>query len=119
MIAACVDSLSRYVRVVFHAPIASVAWVKSRDLHWALLAQKELRDVSLSSLRLLLVADASNPWSLTACDSFLAALRPRGLRPEALCTVAFSSEALTLAVTRYALLYSLLYSNSIVLYSIV
>ena len=81
-----------------------MAWVKSRDLHWALLATRELaaREVSLASLRLLLVADASNPWSLNACDSFLGALRPRGLRPDALCTVAFSSEALTLAVTRCA-----------------
>ena len=41
--------------------LASVAVVKSRDMHWGLLAQKDHKDVNLSSLRMLLVADGANP----------------------------------------------------------
>lgn len=41
--------------------IATVAVVKSRDMHWGLLAQKDHKDISLSSLRMLLVADGANP----------------------------------------------------------
>jgi len=40
---------------------ASVAVVKSRDMHWGLLAQKDHKDVNFSTLRLLLVADGANP----------------------------------------------------------
>jgi acyl-CoA synthetase (AMP-forming)/AMP-acid ligase II len=50
---------------------ASIAVCKSRDLHWGLLATKDHRDLNLSSLRLLLVADGANPWSLSSCDQFL------------------------------------------------
>jgi acyl-CoA synthetase (AMP-forming)/AMP-acid ligase II len=38
---------------------ACVAVVKSRDLHWGLLATKDHKDVNLSSLRMLLVADGA------------------------------------------------------------
>ena len=41
--------------------VATVAVVKSRDMHWGLLAQKDHKDVNLSSLRMLLVADGANP----------------------------------------------------------
>ncbi len=40
---------------------ASLAIVKSRDMHWALLAQKDHKDINLTSLRMLLVADGANP----------------------------------------------------------
>lgn len=40
---------------------AQTALVKSRDMHWSLLAQRGQRDVSLSSLRMLIVADGANP----------------------------------------------------------
>lgn len=40
---------------------ARAALVKSRDMHWSLLAQRAQRDISLSSLRMLLVADGANP----------------------------------------------------------
>lgn len=40
---------------------ARVAVVKSRDMHWSLLAQRDQRDISLSSLRMLIVADGANP----------------------------------------------------------
>jgi len=40
---------------------ATVAVVKSRDMHWGLLAQKDHKDVNLSTLRMLLVADGANP----------------------------------------------------------
>uniref|UniRef100_A0A8D2DBV8 Disco interacting A n=1 Tax=Sciurus vulgaris TaxID=55149 RepID=A0A8D2DBV8_SCIVU len=47
---------------------AQAALVKSRDMHWSLLAQRGQRDVSLSSLRMLIVADGANPWSISSCD---------------------------------------------------
>ena len=40
---------------------ASVAIVKSRDLHWGLLATKDHKDINLASVRMLLVADGANP----------------------------------------------------------
>ena len=40
---------------------ASVAIVKSRDMHWGLLAQKDHKDINFGTLRLLLVADGANP----------------------------------------------------------
>ena len=43
---------------------ASIAIVKSRDMHWGLLAQKDHKDVNFTSLRLLLVADGANPCTL-------------------------------------------------------
>ena len=43
------------------AHIATVAVVKSRDMHWSLLAQKDHKDVNLASLRMLLVTDGANP----------------------------------------------------------
>lgn len=44
---------------------ARVAVVKSRDMHWSLLAQRDQRDISLSSLRMLIVADGANPCEST------------------------------------------------------
>lgn len=40
---------------------AKVALVKCRDLHWAMMAHRDQRDVSLSSLRMLIVTDGANP----------------------------------------------------------
>uniref|UniRef100_K1REL9 Disco-interacting protein 2-like protein C n=1 Tax=Magallana gigas TaxID=29159 RepID=K1REL9_MAGGI len=79
---------------------ASVAIVKSRDMHWGLLAQKDHKDISFASLRLLLVADGANPWSLTSCDAFLNLFQSKGLKPEAICPCASSSEALTVSIRR-------------------
>ncbi|CAH8465632.1 unnamed protein product [Schistosoma turkestanicum] len=79
---------------------ATVAIVKSRDMHWALLAERDHPNVNLSSLRMLLVADGSNPWSLNSCDSFTQKFRSRGFCPEAICPCAGSSETLTLSLRR-------------------
>ncbi|KER29186.1 hypothetical protein T265_04123 [Opisthorchis viverrini] len=81
---------------------ASVAVVKSRDMHWALLAERDHPNVNLSSLRMLLVADGSNPWSLNSCDSFVQKFRSRGFRAEAICPAAGSPETLTLCLRRPA-----------------
>ncbi|CAB1349888.1 unnamed protein product [Coregonus sp. 'balchen'] len=59
-----------WIQKVYHFK-AKVACVKSRDMHWALVAHREQKDISLSSLRMLLVADGSNPWSISSCDAFL------------------------------------------------
>ncbi|KAK3542865.1 hypothetical protein QTP70_006124 [Hemibagrus guttatus] len=79
---------------------ARVAVVKSRDMHWSLLSQRDQRDVSLSSLRMLIVADGANPWSISSCDAFLNVFQARGLRPEVICPCASSAEALTVAIRR-------------------
>ncbi|XDV31205.1 hypothetical protein PO909_033951, partial [Leuciscus waleckii] len=83
-----------------HTYKARVAVVKSRDMHWSLLAQRDQRDISLSSLRMLIVADGANPWSISSCDAFLNVFQARGLRPEAICPCASSSEAMTVAIRR-------------------
>ncbi|XP_061432487.1 disco-interacting protein 2 homolog C-like [Lethenteron reissneri] len=79
---------------------ATVACVKSRDLHWAMVGFQEQKDVELASLRSLLVADAANPWSLSSCDAFVSTFRCRGLRPEAVQPCAYSAEGLTVAIRR-------------------
>ncbi|KRZ75202.1 Disco-interacting protein 2 -like protein C, partial [Trichinella papuae] len=79
---------------------ASIALAKSRDLHWGLLAARDCKDVNLSSLRILLVADGSNPWSLTSCDQFVNVFKSRGLQNNVLCPCASSSETLTVAIRR-------------------
>ncbi|XP_008296076.1 disco-interacting protein 2 homolog C-like [Stegastes partitus] len=79
---------------------AKVACVKSRDMHWALVAHRDQRDVNLSSLRMLLVADGSNPWSISSCDAFLNVFQTKGLKQEVICPCASSPEALTVAVRR-------------------
>ncbi|XP_066148152.1 disco-interacting protein 2 homolog A isoform X5 [Euwallacea fornicatus] len=79
---------------------ATLAIVKSRDLHWGLLATKDHKDINLGSLRMLLVADGANPWSLSSCDQFLSVFQPKGLRPDAICPCASSSECLTVSVRR-------------------
>uniref|UniRef100_A0A4W4FV58 DMAP1-binding domain-containing protein n=1 Tax=Electrophorus electricus TaxID=8005 RepID=A0A4W4FV58_ELEEL len=60
-----------------------VALVKCRDLHWAMMAHKEQRDISLASLRMLIVADGAY-----------------GLKPEVICPCATSPEAMTVAIRR-------------------
>uniref|UniRef100_A0A8C1U598 Disco-interacting protein 2 homolog Ca n=1 Tax=Cyprinus carpio TaxID=7962 RepID=A0A8C1U598_CYPCA len=77
---------------------AKVACVKSRDMHWALVAHRDQRDINLSSLRMLVVADGSNPWSISSCDAFLNVFQSKGLRPEVICPCASSAEALTVAI---------------------
>ncbi len=42
-------------------PAATIGVVKSRDMHWGLLAQRDHKDINLGSLRMLLVADGANP----------------------------------------------------------
>ncbi|XP_074515651.1 disco-interacting protein 2 homolog A isoform X10 [Sebastes fasciatus] len=83
-----------------HTYKARVAVVKSRDMHWSLLAQRDQRDISLSSIRMLIVADGANPWSISSCDAFLNVFQARGLRPEVICPCASSSEAMTVAIRR-------------------
>nr|XP_015210325.1 PREDICTED: disco-interacting protein 2 homolog C isoform X17 [Lepisosteus oculatus] len=79
---------------------AKVACVKSRDMHWALVAHRDQRDINLSSLRMLIVADGSNPWSISSCDAFLNVFQSKGLRAEVICPCASSPEALTVAIRR-------------------
>ncbi|BHF65910.1 beta transducin [Sparganum proliferum] len=79
---------------------ASVAIVKSRDLHWAVLADREHSYANLSSLRAIFVTDGHNPWSLNSCDLFAEKFKSRGLNPGVICPIAGSSETLTLSLRR-------------------
>ena len=79
---------------------ATIAICKSRDLHWGLLSTRNHKEVNLSSLRVLLVADGANPWSLSSCDQFSSVFLNRGLRQDAICPCAMSPEALTVAIRR-------------------
>ncbi|XP_030629546.1 disco-interacting protein 2 homolog C [Chanos chanos] len=79
---------------------AKVVCVKSRDLHWALMSHRDQKDINLSSLRMLLVADGANPWSISSCDAFLNVFQNMGLRSEVICPCASSPEALTVAIRR-------------------
>ncbi|XP_070291755.1 disco-interacting protein 2 homolog C-like [Salvelinus sp. IW2-2015] len=85
---------------LWHGISTQVACVKVRDMHWALVAHREQKDISLSSLRMLLVADGSNPWSISSCDAFLNVFQSKGLRSEVICPCASSPEALTVAIRR-------------------
>uniref|UniRef100_A0A8C4IW07 Disco-interacting protein 2 homolog Bb n=1 Tax=Dicentrarchus labrax TaxID=13489 RepID=A0A8C4IW07_DICLA len=90
--------LSWVQRVHIHK--ARVALVKCRDLHWAMMAHREQRDTSLASLRMLVVADGANPWSVSSCDAFLNVFQSHGLKPEVICPCATSPEAMTVAIRR-------------------
>uniref|UniRef100_A0A8C9TH00 Disco interacting B n=1 Tax=Scleropages formosus TaxID=113540 RepID=A0A8C9TH00_SCLFO len=90
--------LSWVQRVNIHK--ARVALVKCRDLHWAMMAFREQRDISLATLRMLLVADGANPWSVSSCDAFLNVFQSHGLKPEVICPCAASPEAMTVAIRR-------------------
>ncbi|XP_039274285.2 disco-interacting protein 2 homolog C-like isoform X2 [Styela clava] len=79
---------------------ASLALVKSRDLHWTLAMHRENAHIDLKTLRMLLVSDAANPWSLGSSDVFLQEFERKGLRRDAVCPCAWSTEALTVAVRR-------------------
>ncbi|XP_013910451.1 PREDICTED: disco-interacting protein 2 homolog B-like [Thamnophis sirtalis] len=83
-----------------HTHKAKVALVKCRDLHWAMMAHRDQRDVSLNSLRMLIVTDGANPWSVSSCDAFLSLFQNYGLKPEAICPCATSPEAMTVAIRR-------------------
>uniref|UniRef100_A0A8C2FLL7 Disco-interacting protein 2 homolog Ba n=1 Tax=Cyprinus carpio TaxID=7962 RepID=A0A8C2FLL7_CYPCA len=84
-----------------HVHKARVALVKCRDLHWAMLAHRDQKDTNLSSLRMLIVADGANPWSVSSCDAFLNVFQSHGLKPEMICPCASSPEAMTVAIRRY------------------
>ncbi|XP_014340229.1 disco-interacting protein 2 homolog B-A isoform X1 [Latimeria chalumnae] len=90
--------LSWVQRVYAHK--AKVALVKCRDLHWAMMAHRDQRDINLSSLRMLIVADGANPWSVSSCDAFLNVFQSHGLKHEAICPCATSPEAMTVAIRR-------------------
>lgn len=87
--------------------LAKTALVKSRDLHWGLLAIRDHKEINLSSLRSILVADGANPWSLSSCDQFSSIFQSRGLKPDAVCPCAGSSETGTVSLRRFNLFFFL------------
>lgn len=49
---------------------------------------------------MLLVADGANPWSLSSCDQFVSVFSAKGLRSDAICPCASSSEVQTVSIRR-------------------
>ncbi|XP_062518678.1 disco-interacting protein 2 homolog C-like [Corticium candelabrum] len=80
---------------------ATTAVVNSRALILAAgRPGKEYKDDNFSTLRMLLVADGSSPWSLHACDTFLEVFKAKGLVKEIVCPCASSVETLTIGLRR-------------------
>ncbi|XP_019861409.1 PREDICTED: disco-interacting protein 2 homolog C-like [Amphimedon queenslandica] len=61
---------------------------------------KEMRDLKLDNVRMILLDDGVNPWSLASSDMFFEAFTVKGLNREALCPCAGSPETLTLSLRR-------------------
>ncbi|KAI6179395.1 Dip2a protein [Aphelenchoides besseyi] len=78
---------------------SSVVVLKSRDLHWSLMASRN-QNLRLESIHAIVVSDGSNPWSLSSIDQFVAAFQRHGLSPAVLCPTAGSSQTLTLSIRR-------------------
>lgn len=82
------DSLTAaYVNLLLLLFLAKVACVKSRDMHWALVAHRDQRDINLSSLRMLIVADGANPCKWRVCCQ----LETGRLWRSILCALSFPS----------------------------
>lgn len=79
---------------------ATTCITKSRDLHWALMAAKEHKEINLSSVRSIVVSDGANPWSLSSCDQFTEIFAAYGLKNDAMCPCAGSSETGTISIRR-------------------
>ncbi|KAI6229075.1 DMAP-interaction domain-containing protein [Aphelenchoides fujianensis] len=78
---------------------SAVVLLKSRDLHWSLMASRN-QNLRLETIHAIVVADGANPWSLSSCDQFVAAFQRAGLSPAVLCPTAGSPETGTLAIRR-------------------
>jgi acyl-CoA synthetase (AMP-forming)/AMP-acid ligase II len=61
---------------------------------------KELKDLNLEGVRMMLLDDGANPWSLASSDLFYDAYSPKGLSRQALCPCAGSPETLTVSLRR-------------------
>lgn len=55
-----------FFKFSFFMSTATCALVSSRDLHWSLHASKDVKDINLSTIRMLLLADRANPCELTS-----------------------------------------------------
>jgi acyl-CoA synthetase (AMP-forming)/AMP-acid ligase II len=64
------------------------------------MATREQKDLQLGQIRAIVVADGSNPWSLSSCDQFLATFQKYGLKSTVLCPCAGSAEAGTVSIRR-------------------
>lgn len=81
---------------------ASCILTSSRSLAGCiqLASSKEMNNINLETIRLLLLSDGANPWSLAASDAFIDAFSPKGLDRNVVCPCAGSPEALTVSLRR-------------------
>ena len=61
---------------------------------------KEMNNVNLETIRMILLADGANPWSLATSDAFVDAYSGKNLSKETVCPCAGSPEALTVSLRR-------------------
>ena len=58
----------------------------------------ELRYMTLERVRMFILRDAQNPWSLGSCDAFVEAFKSKGVCQEKLVLCAYSPETLTISI---------------------
>jgi len=80
---------------------ASIVLAKSRDLHWTLsVNSKQINNVDMKTVRMMLISDGANPWSIGACELFVMEHEKRNLDKKVVCPCSWSPEALTVSVRR-------------------
>ena len=81
---------------------ASCVILSSRVMNTAIAQSQasELRYMTLAKVRMFLVRDAQNPWSLGSCDAFVDAFKAKGIKQENLVLCASSPETMTLSIRR-------------------
>ena len=81
---------------------ASCVILSSRVMNTAIAQSQayELRYMTLERVRIFLVRDAQNPWSLGSCDAFVDAFKSKGVKQENLVLCASSPETMTLSIRK-------------------
>ena len=71
----CVTITYRQFYTYNLSPIATCCIVTSQDLHWSLHSGREPKDINLSTLRMLLLADRANPCQFISLVTFYSLCR--------------------------------------------
>lgn len=85
-----------------HKYDASCVILSSRVMNTAIVQAQasELRYMTLERVRMFLVRDAQNPWSLGSCDAFVDAFKSKGVLQQNLVLCATSPETMTISIRR-------------------
>ena len=85
-----------------HRYDASCVILSSRVMNTAIVQAQasELRYMTLERVRMFLVRDAQNPWSLGSCDAFVEAFKSKGVLQQNLVLCATSPETMTISIRK-------------------